>query len=374
MRYTFPLAVALLALTLCPTLSSAQALSEPKAFLFYALWDQGTNDIALNTVQRIERSYTQYEDDKDNFIKAYVNQVQLIDPNSGQQIQQPPPAEGEDGNKGQIQLSLDPNVPQDSAPVVLEFSIEDARNALQNNAPPGAVNSLAEWTFYYWQLRCWEHYIIDDTLMFGNELTLPTVDKMIGTIYKKRQPIWTWSDFNEEEERLPRNWVQDSRGFRALTPPTPEEVAAIEAMRAKSTASYGNLVLVDQQPLNAEMERLGAYRMFQEMAYAVNADEHDRFYGFINRLRERQEARNLHDDWLEFQRNRTIDLAKDWSRKHDGTELNIDGVQYLVSTEPMVNIPRNALNILKDSPDSVVIPHDLIAEDGTLKPPIPIED
>jgi len=86
---------------------------------------------------------------------------------------------------------------------------------------------------------------------------------------------------------------------------------------------------------------------------------------FWNRLEARRYLRNDYHQWLTDQKEVVAKFTKDWILNREGREVSIDGTLYLISSEPIENIPRNAVNLVTNK----LTPYDLLNADGTLKKP-----
>lgn len=101
-------------------------------------------------------------------------------------------------------------------------------------------------------------------------------------------------------------------------------------------------------------------------AYKVIRSNHLRNLGFLNRIDRRENRRSDYKQWLEDQKELVIDFTHQWARKENQQEINIDGVIYLLSEQPLENVPRNAVNLVTPK----LTPYDLLNADGTLKKPL----
>jgi hypothetical protein len=101
-------------------------------------------------------------------------------------------------------------------------------------------------------------------------------------------------------------------------------------------------------------------------AYKVIRDDHARNLGFLSRLNMRENRRTDYKQWLEDQKALVVDFTHQWARKENQQEINIDGVIYLLSEQPLESIPRNAVNLVTPK----LTPYDLLNADGTLKKPL----
>ena len=86
---------------------------------------------------------------------------------------------------------------------------------------------------------------------------------------------------------------------------------------------------------------------------------------FWNRLEGRRYLRNDYHQWLTDQKEIVGKYTKDWILNREGREVAIEGTTYLISREPIENIPLNAVNLVTNK----LTPYDLLNTDGTLKKP-----
>lgn len=359
-------ALILFLLCLLPAAALAQS-REPVAYFYNASWDEANNDIIPTSLQRIKMTNTQFQEAKNRFLTAFTTAITT----GAAAAAVPAPAPGPGGvvavPEGQIRLSLDPRVTGENAPLVYEFELAPVNLAI---AAGNAPETLAEWSFYYWQVSLWQHYVSRGTFQLSEMLTVNDVDRFVGIIEERRAPIWVWTEIDPADEE-PREWVQSSNEFPELPTPDPTEVTMIESLRNQAESIDGQVV-VPQIPLGVDLEMTGLLRIYKEVAYALDAMKHDQYWGMMNNLRERQEDRDRYAQWVGDRAEMVKEFAQDWARKYDGSQLDVDGVQFLVSErEPMAEVPINARNIVVDE---TVVPHDLLNEDGTLKRPIPVED
>jgi hypothetical protein len=368
MRRFLPLLPLLSALALCAP-ARAQTATEPQAFLYTAVWDETSDDFYRTTVQRIPLPYTQYEEFKQRFIDVFVEliaETQAMDAEERLESRGSSQNEADSRVMAEFRLSLDPNVKDEEGPLILAFDVEPVSDSIAAGTSP---RTLGEWTFYFWQFSIWEYYVSKDTLLLDDFMTLADVSRLDRVVSGRREPVWTWTEIDPADDE-PKEWIQVQTDPTPIEEPTPEEEAAIETLI--ENAFDGGVIRGAQDPEIHKAEYLGMYRLYRQAALAVTAEEHDTYYGLIDRLRERQEDRDRYYAWLEDRRRLVIDFTEEWARKFDGSEFNVDGVMYLVSVgEPLMSVPRNARNVVIDR---VVTPYDLLEDSGRLKKPIEVED
>lgn len=86
---------------------------------------------------------------------------------------------------------------------------------------------------------------------------------------------------------------------------------------------------------------------------------------FWDRLEGRRYLRNDYHQWLTDQKEIVGKYTKDWILNREGREVAIEGTTYLISREPIENIPLNAVNLVTNK----LTPYDILNTDGTLKKP-----
>ncbi len=376
--------------------------ADSKAFIFTAVWDTASNDITASTLQRIPLSTADYDKAKSSFIEEFVRLATTAAPTAPgaptlaiatptvtgaaiavagatptpTPVPTPfvvtPMAPGTPGaapQQAEIKMSLDPKIKPDQAPVVYAFDVQPVQVAIAAGNDPHA---LGEWAFYFWQNYLWQNYVSRTTLQLPGIVTVTDVDKFASVMQEKREPIWTWSEV-DSATREPKEWVQSTREYPAMPLPNESDTAVINILRTQADQLGGQILDVQHPNLTeSEMAVAGLMRIYMECAYALDAMVHDDYWGLVNGLRERQEQRAKYAEWMGDRQNLVQEYAKDWARKYDGTEFDVDGVQFLVSEKkPLENVPSNTRNIVVDKQ---VVPYDLLNDDGTLKRPIPKED
>ncbi len=364
------LALILSLLLFAPAVGRSQTAQtrEPVAFFYTAVWDSALNDIVPSTLQRFRITEAEYQEAKSRFITAFIAAATAAAAAPAPAAPAAPGVPGEPAaGRTQVMFSLDPRVQPGNAPMVLEFDQASMQAAVAAGNLP---ETLAEWTFYYWQVLLWEHYISERTLMLPGLLTLTNVEEFSGIISKMREPIWVWTEIDPADNE-PTEWVQALHEFPAIAEPTESELTAIEFLRLQAETLDG-MVVAPQLPIAAAEESEGMMRVYKEAAYAIDAKKHDQYWAIMNQIRQRQEKRDQYAEWIEDRKGMLQEFAQDWARKYDGSQINVDGVQFLVSEkEPIDGVPANARSIVVDQ---TIVPYDLLNEDGTLKRPVPQED
>ncbi|MCX7014783.1 MAG: hypothetical protein NTW86_19915, partial [Candidatus Sumerlaeota bacterium] len=229
-------------------------------------------------------------------------------------------------------------------------------------------------TFYYWQLLLWEWYVASQALNLPEDLAVSKIDEFMNVAKQQRQAVFSWTGGDEKAE--PTEWTAVTREYPPLEKPDNATANAITALRGMATQSLGGALAAPISPPAAgtfEAEVNAMYRIFQDCAYAVDAQDHDTHFGFISRLKDRQDARNRYAEWLHDRHSLVTDFVHDWAKKYNGQEFDVDGVEYLVTEygEKEPNVGPNSRNLVIDK---VVTPYDLLNDDGTLKRPLPLED
>jgi hypothetical protein len=96
----------------------------------------------------------------------------------------------------------------------------------------------------------------------------------------------------------------------------------------------------------------------------INDEQHQENLQFLERLRAREDQRTAYEDWVRAkQQDLVLDFAEPWVKRMKGDIVSIDGNVYLISSEPLQRVPRNAINIVTHK----LTPYDLINPDGSLK-------
>lgn len=118
-----------------------------------------------------------------------------------------------------------------------------------------------------------------------------------------------------------------------------------------------------EDPSGLPVQLQGLLQALYQQAGEVEEEKHDEDLAYQQRLVNRANSREAYDTWLEGQKELVQEFAQHWLKKMSGEEVTIDGNLYLISSEPLRRVPRNAVNIVTNK----LTPYDIVNEDGTLK-------
>jgi hypothetical protein len=116
-------------------------------------------------------------------------------------------------------------------------------------------------------------------------------------------------------------------------------------------------------PGGLPLQLLILHQAFDTQAAEVEKDTHAEDLAYQQRLQNRANQREAYAKWLDGQKEEVIAFATQWARKLRGEEVTIDGNLYLISSEPLRHVPRNAVNIVTNR----LTPYDIVNDNGTLK-------
>lgn len=226
------------------------------------------------------------------------------------------------------------------------------------NENPGSLDprAAAEWTFYYDQFVLWQFYckrvLLNDrdaekASSDAKELEQAAVRKSLEQREDLDAPV-------EEVMKAMEELESEGEDEKAAAPKV--EGAAEVATEFDPDAEYAdpkhNLIFRDEFIKLAEEREKQATKTFTDMLGRIDtrADEMQRF-----------------QDWLKEKKVKLHEFASAWSKVRDGDTFYIDDIFYMVTKEPLQEIPPDSLNVVVRD---VVTPQDLIAKDGTIKRPI----
>ena len=132
---------------------------------------------------------------------------------------------------------------------------------------------------------------------------------------------------------------------------------------------YRNLAAQAQDMINFEdpgglqTQLTGLLLALYQQAGEIDEEKHEETLAYQQRLVNRANLREAYNAWLEEQKGLVLEFAGQWLKKMRGEEVTIDGNLYLISSEPLRRVPRNAVNIVTNK----LTPYDIVNEDGTLK-------
>jgi len=130
------------------------------------------------------------------------------------------------------------------------------------------------------------------------------------------------------------------------------------------TKSMDKLNFSSKDALNSSVATVA--NIINDDAQKANTMDRRKNFDFLGRLELRENRRKDYRQWLEDQKQIVVDFTRAWARKENQQEITIDGTVYLLSSEPMENVPRNTVNVVSQE----LTPYDILNADGTLKKPV----
>ncbi len=118
-----------------------------------------------------------------------------------------------------------------------------------------------------------------------------------------------------------------------------------------------------EDPGGFQTQLTGLLLALYQQAGEIDEEKHDETLAYQQRLVNRANLREAYNAWLEGQKELVLEFSRQWLKKMRGEEVTIDGNLYLISSEPLRRVPRNAVNIITKK----LTPYDIVNEDGTLK-------
>jgi len=118
-----------------------------------------------------------------------------------------------------------------------------------------------------------------------------------------------------------------------------------------------------EDPGGLQTQLVGLLLALYQQAGEIDEEKHEEVLTYQQRLVNRANLREAYNAWLEEQKELVLEFAGQWLKKMRGEEVTIDGNLYLISSEPLRRVPRNAVNIVTNK----LTPYDIVNEDGTLK-------
>lgn len=201
--------------------------------------------------------------------------------------------------------------------------------------PPVDPQAMGEWYYYYQQMIGWERYVAEETLLFQQ-------------------------GENEENYDL-GNALQPENLYLVPQPENaPPPVIHFDAKETNINA-YLSVVRPNSSALAVDQMR----RMMEEWAEKRAEEDSEKSREFVARLNARKERRFRYREWLNDRATEVRKLAEDYRRRLDGDAFAIEGVEILVTQEPLRNVPLNSINVVTNS----LTPYDLLESDGTLRKP-----
>jgi len=205
----------------------------------------------------------------------------------------------------------------------------------QQGPPPVDPQAMGMWYYFYQQWIAWERYVAEEVLDFqkGENDNVYDLDTALDPqdLYLVPQP-----------------------------PNAPPPVIHFDAKETKATQFLSLVRPKGIEPASEQMKRV-----MEEWASKRAEEDSNRSREIVARLNARKERRFRYREWLNDQTTEIRRLAEDYRRRLSGGEVEIDGVRFLISKEPLMHVPLNARNIVTER----LTPYDLFNKDGTLKKP-----
>jgi len=130
------------------------------------------------------------------------------------------------------------------------------------------------------------------------------------------------------------------------------------------TSSIGKLNFSSKDALNSSVALVA--NSINDDAQKINTTTRRKNLDFLGRLELRENRRKDYKQWLDDQKQLVVDFTRTWARKENQQEITIEGTVYLLSEQPLENVPRNTINVVAQK----LTPYDLLNADGTLKKPV----
>lgn len=157
------------------------------------------------------------------------------------------------------------------------------------------------------------------------------------------QAVAAWTYF-WEQLKLWQLYIEDRIFYRNL------------AVKARDMINF-------EDPGGLQTQLTGLLLAFYQQAGEVDEETHEETLAYQQRLVNRANLREAYNAWLEGQKELVLEFSGQWLKKMRGEEVTIDGNLYLISSEPLRRVPRDAVNIITNK----LTPYDIVNEDGTLK-------
>jgi hypothetical protein len=131
----------------------------------------------------------------------------------------------------------------------------------------------------------------------------------------------------------------------------------------RNLATKANDVLNFEDPGGLLVQLEALLLALREQAGEIDEETHEGHLAYQQRLVNRANLREAYSVWLNGEKELVLEFARQWLRKMRGEEVTIDGNFYLISSEPLPRVPRDAVNIVTNK----LTPYDIVNDDGTLK-------
>ena len=137
----------------------------------------------------------------------------------------------------------------------------------------------------------------------------------------------------------------------------------VERIFYRNLAAKAEDMINFEDPGGLQTQLTGLLLALYQQAGEIDEEKHEETLAYQQRLVNRANLREAYNAWLEEQKGLVLEFAGQWLKKMRGEEVTIDGNLYLISSEPLRRVPRNAVNIVTNK----LTPYDIVNEDGTLK-------
>ncbi len=220
------------------------------------------------------------------------------------------------------------------------------------------AEAAAEWTFYYDQLVLWQYYcarhligeetddLVEDLSQGGAEFSQDLVSQIDqlrpgGTL--------TGVDYN----------IDALLGQGTGRPGQPQPgLGGLESTVRE---------IFDPQLDHEDSSRsLQYHEKFVEAAQQREAELVDNFMAMIDEIDRRDTNQQVFDQWMDNKRREVYTFAEAWRRAESGRAVVIDDSLFLITDEPLGEIPIPAINVIKSEQ---LTPQDIINDDGTIRQP-----
>lgn len=201
----------------------------------------------------------------------------------------------------------------------------------QQTTPPVDPIAMGEWYYYYQQLIGWERYVADETLLL------------------------------EEGENTNKYDLDTALGGQDLyLVPSPDGSPQLIHFDLEETEMTPYLSAVRPSALKTAIGQME--REMRDWAEQRAEEDSERSRSFVERLDERQDRRFRYRDWLNDQATEIRKMAEDYRKRLAGEHIEIEGMEILLTREPLDNVPFRARNIVTER----LTPYDLLDAEGRI--------
>lgn len=214
--------------------------------------------------------------------------------------------------------------------------------------------AAAEWTFYYDQLVLWQYYCARN--LIGEE-----TDDLVEDISEGGAEFAP--DLVSQIDQLRPGGALT--GFDALLgqdgggPGRPQP--GLDGLESPLREVFD-----PQQDYEDSSRGLQYREKFVEAAQQREAELFDNFMAMIDEINRRDTNQQVFDQWMDNKRREVYTFAEAWRRAESGRAVVIDDSLFLITDEPLGEIPIPAINVIKSEQ---LTPQDIINEDGTIRQP-----